>query len=154
MNFDELKSMILKARTAGKTTVLLRDLPPATAASPDFLDPFVTSHGFTGIGNEWHEISLAEANTLICRILERDLAYNVELMSHTQSCILRDRFLASFDQQVRFFTNGTFCAPSTSLSQDVVQGPRWSPITQATFDTGVVAADGKRIGMLWVEDED
>ncbi|WP_254610248.1 hypothetical protein [Bacillus tequilensis] len=46
----------------------------------------------------------------------------------------------------------------TNADVDVQSGDvrlsSWSPITQATFDAGLVVIDKKKIGMFWVEDED
>ena len=54
-------------------------------------------------------------------------------------------FLASFEKNARYFTNGTY--GPTDLSG-------WNPLTDATFDTGVVAVCDSMIGILWVEDGD
>ena len=45
-----------------------------------------------------------------------------------------------------FVTNG-------SLAQ-VSSGGQWSSLTDATFDTGVLAVSSRRVSLLWVEDED
>ncbi|MCY8452028.1 hypothetical protein MOC98_03925 [Bacillus spizizenii] len=40
------------------------------------------------------------------------------------------------------------------VQPDYVELISWSPISQATFDAGLVVIDKKKIGMIWAEDED
>jgi len=54
----------------------------------------------------------------------------------------------------RFFTNGTFHEESRELGSNVTQGPGWNPVTEATFDTGVIVVAKRSAACLWVEDED
>jgi hypothetical protein len=58
---------------------------------------------------------------------------------------LARRFLDLFPEGAVFMTNGTIALPG---------GGAWSPLTAATFDTGVIAISSARVGLLWVEDED
>lgn len=100
---------------------------------------------FQGLGERWDEINEATAGTIICRILEFDLAYSsYREMDEAEAMAIRDLFLAMFDDKVRFFTNGTFT--NYGWSGNSVAG--------ATFETGVIAVDSQNIGMLWCHDED
>ncbi len=104
------------------------------------LDEFVATLGFRGLGEAWIELSIQAAKTLAKELLFKDLAYSVAMMSEDEAAMLAERFFNLFDPSVRCFTN-------SNLSGS------W-PITDATFDAGVVCLGSLRIGILWVEDED
>jgi hypothetical protein len=78
-------------------------------------------------------------------ILYEDLAYHVELMPHTDAQLLAGAFVAQFEAPARYFTNGEFV--NGTLSQ-------FTPMTEATFNTGIVVLGLSSAGILWVEDED
>ncbi len=73
----------------------------------------------------------------------------VELMSAARAAELADQFGTG---GVRFFTNGTFHEPPEA--QRIRSGASWTPVTPATFDTGVLVMGPRCSGCLWVEDED
>ena len=54
-----------------------------------------------------------------------------------------------FDEDAGFFTNSEFATHLVFINQN-----GWQPLTEATFDSGVVAVDRRGVGILWVEDED
>lgn len=82
-------------------------------------------------------------------MLCRDLAYNCEVMEAKRAHKLTDQFLTLFDDDSRHFTNSDF---NPQRLDDTMK--MWTAITKATFDTGIICVDNKRIGILWVEDED
>jgi hypothetical protein len=88
-----------------------------------------------------------EARRIALMVLSRDLAYGSERVPPELASDVAARFFESFADDARFFTNGTFRADSGELQS-------WTPITAATFDTGVFAIDGRSVGYVWVEDED
>jgi hypothetical protein len=94
----------------------------------------------------YQEIDEFTARRLIFLILHRDLAYNSEVMPESRATELADRFLGQFSVGARFFTNGTFYERQRHTT--------WNPVTEATFDTGVLILGPKCSGCLWVEDED
>ena len=65
---------------------------------------------------------------------------------------LADDFLARFEETAMFYTNATF-PPRTNPPRPDWAGS-WDPVTDATFDTGIVALDAKTVGLMWFEDED
>jgi hypothetical protein len=87
-------------------------------------------------------------------VLHRDMAYDAEVMPEARAAELADAFLAQFGPGTRYFTYGTWHLPPVVRPDGVVCGPSWSPVTPATFDTGVLAIGPERSGCLWVEDED
>jgi hypothetical protein len=117
----------------------------------EVLDEFVATLGFTGLGEGWIEISTQAAKTLVREVLFKDLAYSVAMMSEDEAALLTERFFALFDPSVRCFTNGNLVVRDADPTE--VPGS-WNPITEATFDAGVVCLGSSRIGILWVEDED
>lgn len=115
------------------------------------IDEFISTFGFTGLGEGWIEVNIQAAKTLVREILFKDLAYSVAMMSEDEAAQLTERFFALFDASVRCFTNGNLVIQDA----DPTEVPRsWNPISEATFDAGVVCLGSSRIGILWVEDED
>jgi hypothetical protein len=152
--FEELKTDILSSRQYGRTTVALADRVHYSSNPAAEADAFVCSLGFQGISGAWQLVSPSDARTILERVLARDLAYNGPVMADSSASKLSDRFLALFDVDVLCLTNGTYHIPSVQSSKQVRVGPTWNPISESTFDTGVVCVDNSRIGILWVEDED
>lgn len=142
-----LKNNILKERRYGCTNFHVTQRPDGTENgnfSYDALDNFVESLGFVDLGDEWKEINQRDALTIAQLVLHKGLAYDGECMTAERALQLAEQFLELFDE-ARYFTNGIF--DDTGLRM-------WSPISQATFDTGTVCVDDNRIGILWVQDED
>lgn len=102
----------------------------------------------------YKEVDEPAARRLIQSLLHRDMAYNAEVMPEARAAELADLFLAQFGPGTRYFSNGTWHLPPTVVSDRVVQGPSWDPVTPATFDAGVLAIGPACSGCLWVEDED
>jgi hypothetical protein len=84
----------------------------------------------------YREIDKGTAHSLIAEVLHRDQAYGVEMMTAAQAEQLTGTFFEQFGAQARYFTNN------------------WCPVTNATFDAGVIVIGALRSGCLWVEDED
>ncbi len=84
----------------------------------------------------YREIDEASARLTVQRLLYRDLAYSAEIMPERQAEQLTEEFFAQFGGGARFFTNNG------------------CPVTEATFDEGVLVLGSHRSGCLWVEDED
>jgi len=93
------------------------------------------------------EINRQEAERVATLILTRDLAYGSECIPEAAALEYLRRFLSAFAADARFFTNGTIDGPKLRLSN-------WTPITDATFDTGIFVLDETSVGFLWAEDED
>jgi hypothetical protein len=102
----------------------------------------------------YKEIDKPAARRVLQRVLHRDMAYNGEVMAEARAVELAEQFLAQFRQDTRYYTNGSWHMPSVELSDRVVHGASWDPVTTATFDTGILAIGPERSGCLWIEDED
>ncbi len=138
---------VRRYRTCGQVHVIIK---PFSQFSPNgdiyaALDNIAVSNGFLPLGTCWREISRSLAAKLLRRILHRGLAYGTKMMTAYRAETLAARFLALTDSPNRHFTNGTFEQPRDA---------GWTPLTNATFDTGVLSVSSQRFALLWVEDED
>jgi hypothetical protein len=150
--FAELRRQILAARGVGVTHVLLERVSlPVRGDLVSVIDAAVASLGFQPISTSWREISSSEAVGILRNILNRDLAYNAEIMPGEVAQELAERFCALFPQTARYFTNGGW---RTSLGGEAQSPVSWQPLTDATFDAGIVAVGNGYLGVAWVEDED
>jgi hypothetical protein len=97
----------------------------------------------------YREIDRETARGVVRLVLQQDLAYDHQIISPKRAQELATRFIDQFGQSdVHFFTNGTFkSGPDRSHGE-------WNPVTEATFDTGVLAIGPHCSGCLWVEEED
>lgn len=94
----------------------------------------------------WTELDAQGALEAATRVLHADLAYRTPVMTLALAQRLARRFIACCGEDAVFVTNGSLAQSS--------KGGRWSPLTGATFDTGIVAVSLRRVSLLWVEDED
>jgi hypothetical protein len=123
----------------------------ATEPSLPIDDALDAGARFAGLlGRPGREIDRGEAHTVLVGIIERDLAYRASRHASTSAESTADAFLALFaGPTARFFTNGEL-----GLTHALGKTGGWAPLTRATFDTGVMAVEGPRLGVFWVEDED
>ena len=146
MSFEELKELALSKRGRLGLTFEYQDFPTLGESPVHVADSFVKSFGFKPIGTAWRCIERSEALDTVSRILFRDLAYQRPLMEQKTATYIAESFLNLFAQYGgRFCTNGSF---------DNRGMLSWTPITESTFDHGVVAFDDQKVGLVWVEDED
>jgi hypothetical protein len=108
-----------------------------------------------GLGcSEFHdpmlrEVDRAEARSVLVSLLSRDMAYNATLMTTQEAEILAEQFLQSFSADARFMTN-LERPEDTERPFDVGS----SPITESTFDAGIICLAKPVAGCVWFEDED
>jgi hypothetical protein len=128
---------------------------PSSLPQPDemvqFIDEFVAKHGMTGIGREWEEVVRSVAVRHLTRILHKDLAYDVTIVPLDRAAELAERFIKLLGEAC-YFTN---TVPADRLDDILWAGAMgWTPLTRATFDSGIVAVGPANIGIIWIEDED
>jgi hypothetical protein len=149
---------IVQRRTAGRTTCATQD---AHATGRAMADLVVQVHDFRGLGDGWSMISGADALAIVTTLLHRDLASNTELMSLAQASDLATRFFDLVPEPHTYFTNGDWTTSSdptldaTSASTHplaTLEG--WDPISDATYDSGVVCVGEGSAAVLWVEEAD
>lgn len=95
------------------------------------------------------ELKAEDAEKLLTNALSTDLCYETEVMSKSIAKELAKEFIEMQDKQAHFFTNSSIPYGSGEKA--------WSftPITEATIDTGVMVKVGKQLdSMLWVADID
>ena len=111
--------------------------------------------GLHAIGDSWRHINRDTAQAVLRFILSHDMAFSLPRLPETVVREVIQDFIGRFSLSAQFYTNGSWAegyrsAPNTTTSF----GPEWQPLTDATFDGGVLALDSKRSGLLWIEDED
>jgi hypothetical protein len=113
------------------------------AAAETIINQLVLKCGAHPIAH-WRLIQVDTAKAILTRILWKDLAYSRERMSLSTAKRLAADFLANFVPPMLYVTNG----------ENLESNYSYDPITDATFDGGVIVFDGAKVGMLWVMDED
>ncbi len=142
---DGLRREVAEHRDAGRVHVKFRRLNPPSAAPHAVATAFVKDLAMRP-PEAWTELDAQGALEVAIRVLHADLAYNTPVMTLDLAKGLARRFLACCGEGAVFVTNGSLAQSS--------KGGQWSPLTGATFDTGVVAVSSRRVSLLWVEDED
>jgi hypothetical protein len=137
---DALAARLKELRPSAKIAASKR-----RATNPrEALDMFVESLGFRTIGMCWRQLDKDEANALLKRVLERDMAYyDGAEMESEQAAALAEECL-DLAGAADYFTNGSF-------SKNGWSGHKVAP---GTFETGVAWVAAERVGILWVQDED
>jgi hypothetical protein len=136
----------VRQRRGTDTVIAFQPVPGLALDMPVALDRFVEGLGLSGIGDQWREINREAAVSLATAFLARDLAYHSQLMNDEEARTLAERFASVFGADARFFTNTDFAAGASSWG--------WMPLTESTFDAGLVGADASLLGALVVQDED
>jgi hypothetical protein len=143
---NDLRDEVLQHRTVGRVHVEFRRLLDAPAASASAIaSAFVKSLAWQA-PEQWTSLDASGALEVVTRTLALDLAYETPVMTIDQAQKLARRFVQCLGDGAVFLTNGMLALAGTAR--------QWSPLTNATFDTGVVGVSESRIGLLWVEDED
>ncbi|MEG0192273.1 hypothetical protein [Stenotrophomonas sp. YIM B13575] len=121
-------------------------LPGAASAT---VTDVASSFGLLDSPECYEEIDAVEAAKVIENVLYRDMAYNTQIMPFSLDRELSGEFVAAFaGSDARFFTNGEWGRSMGAL------GVGWTPVTSATFDTGVLVVSDQAVGCVWCMDED
>jgi hypothetical protein len=112
---------------------------------------FLDELGFKSdeIKNEWEKVDETTAKKILEYILSYDMAYDAELGTKAKASLICSYFLNEFQSDAIFFTNGYFDEDAGFFKLSA-----WTPLTDSTFDTGILAIDKNKIGILWAEDND
>lgn len=96
------------------------------------------------------EVQRPEARSILMSLLMKDMAYHADIMSLSEAESLVDHFLSAFSAvDARFVTN-LEKPENTDRPFDLAS----SPMTQSTFDGGVICIARPIAGCIWIEDED
>ena len=140
--FKDLKQTINQTRDVGKVAMNFSLVNTNTSDKNELVNSFVNSLGMKPSRN-WEILDFYKAQKGLVNVLNRDLAYNEEVMPLDKASEIANKFLCLFDRKnSNYFSNWR------------LSGHSWDPLTEATFDTGIIVLDNNRIGILWFEDED
>lgn len=142
--FEKLKGLITSYRG---TFIMESEGIKSNLTTEENIKEFFKKHSLK-TERPLHEISSDEALKFLALILNKDLAYNAKLVDIEVSDKLAKEFIQLFDKEnSKFFTNWDWknWKPSHHSS---------NPLTNATFDAGLVVIDKNKIGILCVMDED
>ncbi len=158
--FSTFKKLLLDARENENVHCILENLgeedqKEATFSSQrltiKWINSYISRFGFQPIeSTDWTVLNHAQALKILTRVTHRGMAYEIPLMDLERAEELANQFFSFFEElDTIYLSNGMYYRSRTGGSI----GP-WCPITTATFDTGIIAFDGKKIGIVWFEDED
>ncbi len=142
---DELRRDVMEHSGARRVHVEFRRLNSPSASAHAVATAFVKNLAMRP-PEAWDELDVQGALEVATCALHVDLAYKMPVMTYDLAKGLARRFLACCCEGAVFMTNGSLAQPNKS--------GEWSPLTDATFDTGIIAISSRRVSLLWVEDED
>jgi hypothetical protein len=108
-----------------------------------------------GLSNEYGETILEvdrpTALVILTGLLLKDMAYGIQLMAPNEANSIADDFFSYFPEDgSRYYTNGRWDNYFVGMSS----GYSFVPMTEQTFDGGVIVISEKIAGCIWFEDED
>lgn len=107
-----------------------------------------TEFGLFPEAKNYREVDGQDAEAILTTVLAEDLAYNCERVPRAEAEQLAADFIHQFDNEpARFYTNIEFGESKNALGG-------WTPVTDATFDAGVLIVSPTRIACAWFMDED
>ena len=149
----ELFGEIADKRSLGTVTTAAIPRDPGRSAR-DAADQIASSQTFRQLGDRWLEVDDPTAYKIVARLLRKDMAYGVPIMAPEEAARLAHEFMLLTGTPRVCLTNGGWLEDPISTSPTTKIGPSWDPITESTFDAGVIFVDEDAVVMLWVEDED
>jgi len=120
-----------------------------TAALNAFVLQVRSGHAVKPVAR-WDLLERDYAHTVLRDALRWEQAYGSERLELAVADRIATGFVELFDASGRFFTNWRFESTARGLRATSGSGS----VTGATFEAGVVAVDGQRMGLLYVADED
>jgi len=124
---------------------------PKTISGPDGV---AANFGLRRLGDGWVSIDRIAARSVLRFLLRQDQAYGRARLPDDVAGTMCDDFLTWFSTDTQFFTNGRVDSPPRKDEPTgILFHAGWTPATDATFDSGVIAF-GRWSGVFWIEDED
>lgn len=115
-------------------------------------DRIATAQSLRALGDAWLEISANDAQTIAAAVLSRELTHSEEIMPEADAIELADAFIDLAPEPHTYFTNGDWAdAMRAGADADDVG---FDPISDSTFDAGIICVGEGVVSILWVEDED
>lgn len=161
-NLMVYKDLLLKLnvlRDLGKITACFESYEELAAIEETNLihqiDNYIESLGFHKIDDNWLEISESNAHNTLHYLITHSIAYGTELMFSNELSEVVQEFMNLFLTNCRYFTNGNWYEISKTVNNSSVRlGPSWTPLSEATFDGGIVWISTKQVGIIWIEEND
>lgn len=145
-------AQILERRESVRTTCAT--VPTVSTESPhQTADRVAALHGLRPLGEGWLEISGQDALVIVTAVLHRDLAYGTEVMPLAQAQELATEFLDLAPEPHMYFSNGNW-AEAFAVGELTASSVGFDPISDSTFDAGVICVGDGMASIVWVEDED
>ncbi|MFD2699136.1 hypothetical protein ACFSVM_01525 [Paenibacillus shunpengii] len=115
------------------------------------LESFIEQMGHNG-ENVWNfrHIGKAYAAKILTYAISTNMTHNIDLPSKPWAEKLSAYFVDQFQPEVMFYTNGHF-----DSNGELFKLYSWATISKSkwnTIDTGVIALDNDKIGILWAMD--
>lgn len=93
------------------------------------------------------DIIRSTAIDVLTTLLHKDMAYSRELMEQMKSKTIAVDFFSLFQEKgSHYYTNGRWDQRERTNS--------WIPMTESTFDGGIVVQADRISGCIWFEEED
>jgi hypothetical protein len=142
--YPEPLSRLKHAAIGAGTTLVVeeRDTDLSCASS---LVPILRAFGFSHPEAHLYPISRPDAVALIAHLVAYSPVNGHPRRTFEIADSCAEQFVALFLLDAIFFTNST---------EPFLQTKSWDPLTDSTFDSGIVAVSKSRIGAIWFEDED
>jgi hypothetical protein len=114
------------------------------------LDKVCTLKDLKQLGPGWNKIDFGKATYLVLKSLRYDLAYSsAEIATLEKATLLQKEIIKDFDELSHCYTNW-----SGSPWGDNTGGVGWDPLTENTFDLGIVLLNNSKLTFLLHISED
>ncbi len=142
-----VKNLLEKVAIDRKAVFDVRSHVPCSEDLTKNLDQYVESLRYHGIEGAWHTVTAAAGLEFLVHAAQFNLAFEFDrYASYPDALELSEAFFELFEEPFE-------CWISWWVGSDG-KYKSWTPISDSTFDRGVVLVDSFKIGILWFEDED
>jgi hypothetical protein len=97
------------------------------------------------IGTREHAVKI------LTRLIHQGMAYDSEIIPEKEAAQLAEIFISHFGNEARYYSNSPWKLNVLSQKNELSS---WDPLTEATFDSGIIIVGKSSIGIAWFEDED
>lgn len=82
---------------------------------------------------------------ILARLIHKDMAYGYAKFPLEEIIPLAEEFISLFEKDADYYSNSNWKNHHLNA---------WNGLTNATFDSGIIAVDKCKVGIAWFEDED
>lgn len=153
----DLAAEMPEARTTGHSFAWVGKRPPGREGEviAKYLSsshwPFSPADGwqFSGATGDLRAVGRDEATMRLSDCLRRDLAYGADILDDQTASRLSTMFVALLSSDASWWTNLI-----TESTDGRTRAASYFPLTDVTFDSGVIGLDSTSLAIAWVADED